>query len=199
MYTNTITAQQVADIVLTLPPDLLVSVYDFVLFVKQHPLAPEPESDVFGETPEEIRADEEQWDRKYAASRDQLRAMAREAAAEYRAGRTKPMEFTSSAPGLDEGVRMLRPVSVRALPGYKLWVKYSDGIEGQADLSYLVGKGVFALWNDYNAFQKVYIGEHGEIAWSEEVDLCPDSMYMKITNRTPEELFPSLRAEPDYA
>jgi len=95
MYTNTITAQQVADIVLTLPPDRLVSVYDFVLFVKQHPLAPEPESDVFGETPEEIRADEEQWDRKYAASRDQLRAMAREAAAEYRAGRTKPMEFTS--------------------------------------------------------------------------------------------------------
>ncbi|PKO23521.1 MAG: DUF2442 domain-containing protein [Chloroflexi bacterium HGW-Chloroflexi-1] len=94
---------------------------------------------------------------------------------------------------------MFRPVSVRALPGYKLWVKYSDGVEGEANLSHLVGKGVFSLWNDYDAFQKVYIGEHGEIAWSEEIDLCPDAMYMKITDKTPEELFPSLRAEPDYA
>ena len=94
MQTNTITAQQVADMVMTLPPDRLVSVHDFVLFVKQHPLAPEPEADIFGETAEEIRADEERWDREYATSRDHLRTMAREAAAEYRAGRTKPMEFT---------------------------------------------------------------------------------------------------------
>ena len=94
---------------------------------------------------------------------------------------------------------MFRPVNVRALPGYKLWVKYADGIEGVTDLSYLAGKGVFSLWNDYAAFQKVYIGAHGEIAWSEEIDLCPDSLYMKITGQTPEELFPSLRAESEYA
>lgn len=94
MQTNTISVQQVVDLVKTLPPDRLVSVYDFILFIKQHPLTPQPEADIFGETPDEIRADEEQWDREYETSRDQLRAMAREAAAEYRAGRTKPMEFT---------------------------------------------------------------------------------------------------------
>ena len=94
---------------------------------------------------------------------------------------------------------MFRPVSVRTLPGYRLWVKYSNGAEGEVDLSHLVGRGVFSLWNDYSAFQKVYIGEHGEIAWSEEIDLCPDSIYMKITGRTPEELFPSLQTEPVYA
>lgn len=94
MQTNTITAQQVVDMVMTLPPDRLVSVYDFVLFIKQHPLVAKPEADIFGETADEIRADEELWDQEYAASRDQLRTMAREAAAEYRAGRTKPMEFT---------------------------------------------------------------------------------------------------------
>lgn len=94
---------------------------------------------------------------------------------------------------------MFRPVSVRALPGYRLWVKYSNGAEGEVNLSHLVGRGVFSLWNDYGAFQKVYIGEHGEIAWSEEIDLCPDSIYMKITGRTPEELFPSLQTEPVYA
>lgn len=94
MPTSTVTPQQVIDVVLTLPPDRLVSVYDFALFVKAHPLAPVPEVDVFGEAEDEIRADEEQWDQQFAVSRDQLRNIAREAAAEYRAGQTQPMEFT---------------------------------------------------------------------------------------------------------
>jgi hypothetical protein len=61
-----------------------------------------------------------------------------------------------------------------------------------------VGKGVFSLWDDYNTFQKVYIGSNGEIAWSDKVDICPESVYMKITGKTPEELFPSLRKEVAY-
>ena len=56
------------------------------------------------------------------------------------------------------------PVEVRPLDRYRLWVKYSDGVEGIADLSDLVGKGVFALWNDYEEFKKVHIGASGEIA-----------------------------------
>jgi len=51
-----------------------------------------PEGDIFGETEDEVRADEEQWEKQFAASRDKLRAIAGEAAAEYRAGRTKPKE-----------------------------------------------------------------------------------------------------------
>ena len=91
---------------------------------------------------------------------------------------------------------MLRPVEVKALPDYRLWVKYSDGVEGEVDLSHLAGKGVFALWDDYAAFEKVYIGSHREIAWSDEVEICPDTIYMTITGKKPEELFPTLRAEP---
>lgn len=49
--------------------------------------------DIFGETEDEIRADEEQWQREFAASREQLRAMAHEAAAEFRAGESTPMTF----------------------------------------------------------------------------------------------------------
>ncbi len=45
-------------------------------------------------------------------------------------------------------------------------------MEGDIDLSNLAGKGVFTLWNDYSAFQKVYIGKSGEIAWSDKIDLC---------------------------
>ena len=80
---------------------------------------------------------------------------------------------------------MFKPIKIKALEDYNLWVKYSDGVEGVVDLSYLVGKGVFSLWNDYSAFQKVYIGESSEIAWNDRIDICPDSIYMKITGKTP--------------
>ena len=91
---------------------------------------------------------------------------------------------------------MLRPVEVKALPDYKIWVRFADGVEGQVDLSYLAGRGVFSLWNDYRVFQEVHIGSGGEIAWNEEVDLCPDCIYLKLTGKTPENLFPNLlRAE----
>lgn len=90
---------------------------------------------------------------------------------------------------------MLKPVEVKALSDYKIWVKYADGVEGEVDLSYLVGKGVFSVWNDYNVFKKVYIGKSGEIAWGKNIDICPDSIYMKITGKTPEQLFPNLKLE----
>ena len=91
---------------------------------------------------------------------------------------------------------MFRPVQVRALPNYKLWVRYSDGVEGEVDLGHLVGKGVFALWDDYSAFEQVYIGSDGQIAWSGMIDICPDAVYMMITGKTPEQLFPNLQTEP---
>ena len=88
---------------------------------------------------------------------------------------------------------MFKPVQVEALPRYVLWLKYADGTEGQVDLSHLVGKGVFALWSDYNAFRNVKIGSSGELLWNDQVDLCPDSLYLQITNQEPEDLFPSLK------
>lgn len=85
------------------------------------------------------------------------------------------------------------PIEVKALENYKLRVKYSDGVEGIADLSGFAGKGVFALWNDYAKFQNVRIGQSGEIAWGEEIDMCPDAIYLKITGKKQEDLFPKLR------
>jgi hypothetical protein len=90
---------------------------------------------------------------------------------------------------------MLKPVEVKALADYKIWVKYSDGVEGVANLSHLAGKGVFELWNDYSTFEKVYIGSSGQIAWSDEIDICPDSIYMEITGKSPEEIFPGMKKD----
>ena len=94
---------------------------------------------------------------------------------------------------------MAKPVEVRPLENYRLWLKYSDGVEGIVDLSHLAGKGVFQLWNDYGEFQKVHIGPSGEVAWSDQVDLCPDALYLRLTGKKPEDIFPKLRGLAQHA
>ena len=92
---------------------------------------------------------------------------------------------------------MLKPVSVTALPGYKLRVEYADGVTGEVELSHLVGKGVFAAWNDPTVFESVAISDQGEIRWSDDIDLCSDAIYLEITSKSPEDLFPNLKAPAD--
>ncbi len=89
---------------------------------------------------------------------------------------------------------MFKPIDVKPLPGYRLHICFADGVAGEVDLSHLAGKGVFALWNDPKAFEKVSIGEGGEIRWSDDVDICPDSLYMEITGKSPDDVFPNLKA-----
>jgi hypothetical protein len=88
---------------------------------------------------------------------------------------------------------------VGVLDGFHLTVTFDDGVCGTVDLSDLAGKGVFALWLDRSAFEKVRIGPSGELAWGDKIDLCPDSLYLRATGKKPEDLFPSLRHEPIHA
>jgi len=87
---------------------------------------------------------------------------------------------------------MPKAVEVEALSDYRIWIRFDDGIAGEVDLSHLAGRGVFSLWQDYTAFRGVHLGPSGQIAWSDEVELCPDSLYLKLTGKTPEEVFPNL-------
>lgn len=86
--------------------------------------------------------------------------------------------------------------NVRVLERYELRLTFVDGTCGTVDLSDLVGKGVFAQWNDYDSFRRVTIGDAGELSWGKEIDLCPDSLYLQVTGKTPEDIFPSLKREP---
>jgi hypothetical protein len=83
--------------------------------------------------------------------------------------------------------------SVKPLKNFRLRVKFSDGVEGQVDLSEFAGKGVFALWNDYSQFEKVAIGSSGELAWSEDVDLDGLGIYLKLTGKQPADVLPKLQ------
>lgn len=78
-------------------------------------------------------------------------------------------------------------VSVKPLEGFKLHLKYNDGIEGIVDLSHLKGKGIFVWWEYDNNFSKVFIDKSGAIVWNEDLDIDSLSCYLKITNQTFEE------------
>ena len=82
---------------------------------------------------------------------------------------------------------MHRPLEVEARSNYRIWIRYDDGSAGEVDLSHLAGRGVFKLWDDDTAFENVRISEDGAIRWSEEVELCPDATYMKLTGKSLED------------
>jgi hypothetical protein len=90
-------------------------------------------------------------------------------------------------------------IAVKALPKYRLCLRYSDGAEGEVDFAHLAGKGVFRLWDDYQNFKKVYISDAGAIAWSDTVEICPDAAYMRLTGKSVDELFPELRKTLSHA
>jgi len=94
---------------------------------------------------------------------------------------------------------MRRIIKVKALSGYRLELEFDDGVSGTVDVSEAVGKGVFALWRDPLAFERVRIGSSGELDWDDQVDLCPDALYLKVTGKKPEDMFPSLRDQPTHA
>ena len=51
---------------------------------------------------------------------------------------------------------MPQPTAVEATTGYRIRIRYDDGVEGT-------------------------------------IDLCPDAMYMRLTGKSPDEVFPAMR------
>jgi hypothetical protein len=77
---------------------------------------------------------------------------------------------------------MNRPNKVEALPEYRLRLTYPDGVQGIIDLAGDVGRGVFTPLADEAFFRTVHIGQFGQIAWSEDLEICPDAAYHEIAD-----------------
>ncbi len=88
---------------------------------------------------------------------------------------------------------MPTPLEVKALSGYRIWLRYDDGAEGEVDLSDLAGHGVCSGWSDPAVFNAVHLAGHGAIEWSPDLDLCPDAMYLRLTGKSVDEVFPAMR------
>ena len=89
---------------------------------------------------------------------------------------------------------MARPIAVKALPHFRIWLRYDDGTEGEIDLSDWAGRGVFQAWDDVSCFNAVRLSAHGAIEWGSDMDICPDALYLRLTGKSPEEIFPNLRS-----
>ena len=94
---------------------------------------------------------------------------------------------------------MVKITKLKVLNAYRLELTFDDGVCGIVDLSELVGKGVFAFWRDRHVFEQVRIGSLGELIWADQIDLCPDSLYLRATGKKPEDVFPALHRETAYA
>jgi hypothetical protein len=92
---------------------------------------------------------------------------------------------------------MVKLLQVTPQAGYRLHLAYDDGTTGDVDLSHLIGKGVFKALIDTDVFESVVVGEHGEVRWNDDLELCADSLYLQMTGKSVEDLFPNLRAHAD--
>lgn len=78
----------------------------------------------------------------------------------------------------------------KLLPKYKLWLNFDDGVNGEVDLSNKVGKGVFKFWEDFGNFSKAKLSSDSRsLHWENEIDLCADSLYIKLANSSVNENF----------
>ena len=76
---------------------------------------------------------------------------------------------------------------------FRLHLRFENGIGGEVDLSSYAGRGVFAAWLKPGVFEKVTLAETGHPEWPGGIDLCPDALFMRLTGKSPEAVFPVLR------
>jgi hypothetical protein len=80
-----------------------------------------------------------------------------------------------------------RVASVESLPGYRLGVRFLDGLEGVVDMSALIASldaGVFAALADSEAYSRAFVAL-GAVCWPGGLDIAPDAIYadIKASNR----------------
>ena len=86
----------------------------------------------------------------------------------------------------------MKLIEISPRDGYRLWLRYDDGASGEVDLSSYAGRGVFAAWLQPGVFEEVTLAAAGHPEWPGQIDLCPDALYMKLTGKSPMEVFPAL-------
>ena len=74
-------------------------------------------------------------------------------------------------------------VEVRPLGGYRLYLRFEDGVAGELDFAgRLRFEGVFAPLRDHTVFAQVRIHpELGTVVWPNGADLDPDVLYAELS------------------
>jgi hypothetical protein len=87
-------------------------------------------------------------------------------------------------------VMMKDIVAARPVGGYRLRIRFDDGVEGEVDVAELVDfVGVFSPLRDRQEFLKVTVdAETGTICWPNGADLDPIVLYAKVTDTSVDEV-----------
>jgi len=78
------------------------------------------------------------------------------------------------------------------LDGYRLRIRYEDGVEGVVDLGAIVSfRGVFEPLKDPSYFSQVRVApELGTVTWPNGADLDPDVLYGRLVPNSDELVSP---------
>lgn len=75
----------------------------------------------------------------------------------------------------------VNPVFVKAVGNSKIFLKYSDGMEGELQLSYLKEKSGYEILKDSSAFGNVFIDEISkDICWDKNISICKNAVYKQL-------------------
>jgi hypothetical protein len=80
---------------------------------------------------------------------------------------------------------MIWVTDARALPEYRLWVRFSDATEGEADLKDFVAadpRPIVSELRDARAFSAIRV-EMDTVVWDNGFDLAPEFLYATVRAR----------------
>ena len=92
-------------------------------------------------------------------------------------------------------MELVQPILVEARDNWRIWVEYSDGVSGEIDLSDMAAEPTFAEWQDPSFWRSVRIADYRGIIWSDDIELCPDSIYMELTGKSMDEIYPRSQSQ----
>ena len=84
---------------------------------------------------------------------------------------------------------------VEPRPGLSVWVEFRSGTRGTVDLSDIADATpeVAELWSDRDYFETVHVADGG-VAWESDLyDIRPMVLYMRVTGKQLDEVFPQVR------
>ena len=76
---------------------------------------------------------------------------------------------------------MYKLIEVKPLENFKLFLRYSNGVKGEYDLSKVIERDDFKILRSEKIFNQVFIDEKtNDIFWPCGVSLCRDAVYRQL-------------------
>jgi hypothetical protein len=75
--------------------------------------------------------------------------------------------------------RLPRVAELRYVRGHVLWLRFADGVEGEADLADGLEGELFAPIRDPATFARATV-QHGTVVWPNGADWAPETLYERV-------------------